>query len=166
MLLIAATGVAAGCGESSAPLNVTPVDARQIKNVIDSYRGQKAVLVNVWATWCVPCVEEFPHLVALRRKYSDTLQVIFVSADFPEKEFEVRSFLSKQGVDWETYLKNDRDETFISAISGKWTGALPATLVYDRLGREVGFWEGAVEPSTFEEYAQKAINHSIQGGQP
>src|SRR6056297_942500 len=59
------------------------VTGSELQEIIESYEGEKAVLVNVWATWCAPCIEEFPEIVKLQRNYPDQLKVIFVSGDFP-----------------------------------------------------------------------------------
>src|SRR5690625_1820709 len=50
----------------------------EVQKIIDSYREEKAVLVNVWATWCAPCIEEFPYIVELQRTYPEILKVIFI----------------------------------------------------------------------------------------
>jgi len=157
VLLIAAGKSALVAATAQPGLKIKQVSAEEVQSVIRSYQGKAAVVVNVWATWCVPCVEEFPHLVELQRRHADRLRVILISADFPENESAVHDFLLAQGVDWETYLKTGRDQPFIAALSDSWTGAMPATFVYDRRGGQVGNWEGAVEFSKFEEYAQRAI---------
>lgn len=166
-VVVAAFAISCGSPENVGrpPLpSPTRVDTLQLKAVIESYRDKKAVMVNVWATWCVPCVKEFPYLVELQKKYSDQLHVIFVSADFPEQDTAARVFLFRQGVEWETYLKDAPDEPFIRAMSEEWSGALPATFVYDREGRPAGFWEGAVDSGVFDEYARKVIGDFNQRG--
>lgn len=114
-----------------------------------------AVLVNVWATWCAPCRHEFPDLMKLARTYRNRgLDVILVSADFDDQMPEVRRFLSSQGVDFPTYLKNEEDMKFIDALDKRWTGALPATFVYDAQRNLRSFHEGQ---STFEEFEQQVL---------
>lgn len=134
------------------------ITADQLEGVIKSYRGEKVVLVNVWATWCAPCVEEFPEIVKLQRNYPDQLKVIFVSADFPAQREEAIQFLKKQNVDWTTYFKKGKDQEFIEAISSKWTGALPFTKIIDQKGNVVASWEQSADYEKFERHVKTAIN--------
>ncbi|MDZ7660185.1 TlpA disulfide reductase family protein [Fodinibius sp.] len=130
----------------------------EIQKVINSYKGDKAVLVNVWATWCAPCIEEFPYIVELQQKYEDELQVVFVSADFPGQRDKALEFLQEHNVDWTTYFKTGKDQPFIEALSDDWSGALPFTKVLNKEGEVVARWEQGAEYDKFERYIKKAIN--------
>lgn len=136
------------------------VNGEELQQVINSYKGQKAVLVNVWATWCAPCIEEFPEIVKIQRKYKDQLQVVFISADFPESRDRALEFLKKQEVDWTTYFKTDKDQQFIEAISNKWTGALPFTKIISKEGEVTASWENSASFSKFDKHVKQALNHS------
>jgi thiol-disulfide isomerase/thioredoxin len=138
---------------------VKPIKADGINPLVISYSGEKAVLVNVWATWCVPCVEEFPYLVRLQKEYPDELQVVFISADFPEEIDRIHGFLTANEVDWQTYLKDDRDEPFIDAVWNEWTGALPATVVYNKSGTRLTAFERPAQYDEFKELVLTAINN-------
>ena len=131
------------------------IDGSELQQVIESYEGQKAVLLNMWATWCGPCIEEFPHIVKLQRKYEDRLQVIFVSADF--KRQSAIDFLNKHNVNWTTYFKTGDDQKFIESVSEKWTGAMPFTMILDQEGNLVESWEDKADFSTFESNIKKAL---------
>lgn len=135
--------------------DVTP---GQLKDIIRSYEGKKAVLINVWATWCVPCVEEFPEIVKLQRAYPDQLQVIFISADFSDKRDSALKFLRERDVDWTTYFKTGSDQPFIDAISEEWTGALPFSKIIATDGSVIGSWEQKAGYDKFERYVKKAID--------
>lgn len=108
------------------------VTGEELKQLIHSYYGEKALLINVWATWCAPCIEEFPEIVKIQRKYEDELQVIFVSADFPDSRDRALKFLKKQQVNRTTYFKKGDNQQFIEALSEKWTGVLPFTKIIDK----------------------------------
>jgi thiol-disulfide isomerase/thioredoxin len=113
------------------------VDAPALHKKILKSRG-KVVVVNVWATWCVPCIEEFPDLLRLRTTFeAQGLEMIFVSADSPKRlRQDVYPFLKKMKVTFPTYIKETQDdEGFINALSREWRGALPATFIYDRKGK-------------------------------
>lgn len=148
-LLLAATVGAAACAPGQVRTPEGPVELRPVtaSQVLDEVRrpGASAVLVNVWATWCLPCREEFPDLLKLRGELLDRgLRVLFVSADFEDdREAQVRKFLAAQGVDFPSFLKEEKDEEFIDGLEPRWSGALPVTLVYDDGGTLRRFWEGA-----------------------
>ncbi len=118
---------------------VTPADAPVIKRAISAQKGH-VVLVNFWATWCGPCVAEFPALVQTSRRYKASgLRVLAVSADqLKDKDTKVRPFLLKSGADFPAYLERSRDpEEFINAFDPAWQGDLPRTIIYDKSGRQV-----------------------------
>lgn len=132
-------------------------DIKQLQQVIGSYEGKKAVLVNIWATWCGPCVEEFPYVVKLQKKYPKRLKVLFVSADFETQRDRAVQFLKEQGVSWTTYFKTGDDQAFINGLEPEWSGSLPFTKVIGVDGREVAHWESKADFSTFERYAKQAM---------
>jgi len=133
------------------------VDGDDLQKIIESYEGKRAVLVNVWATWCAPCVEEFPGLVKLQREYPDQLRVVFVSADFPDSRGRALKFLKEQNVDWTTYFKTGSDQPFIEALSSTWSGALPYTKVIGKNGEVVTSWEQSADYEKFKRNVQTAI---------
>lgn len=94
------------------------------------FRG-KVVVVNLWATWCAPCVAEMPTLAALQRAYPDTVAVVTVSMDTEERLPNARSFI---GVHEPLALYHDPRFAIPSTLKVQ---GMPATLIYDRSGREV-----------------------------
>lgn len=148
--------------ESNGTIVLTDLAPEQIGDVVARHNAEgKAVLLNVWATWCGPCVEEFPDIVALKQKYDAQLAVVFISADFPEDRDRAIEFLREQNVDWETYLKTGKDEPFINALSTEWGGALPFTKIYSKNGEIVTFWENKASYDTFEKAILDAINTEL-----
>ena len=140
-----ATEVAGGRGTPPpATLSVTvmPATAAEVLREVEADRGF-VVLVNVWATWCIPCREEFPDLLRMRNELAGQgLRLILVSADFASQRPEVESFLGRQGVAFPTFVKAQADQDFIEVLDGRWSSALPASILFDRHGRRVAFWEG------------------------
>lgn len=130
----------------------------EIETIVNSYQGKKAVLINVWATWCAPCVEEFPEIVKLQRAYPEKLKVIFISGDFPDSRARALAFLKKQDVDWTTYFKTGDDQEFIESVSPNWTGALPFSKVIGIDGEVVASWEQSATYEKFERHVKTAIN--------
>lgn len=134
-------------GTATAPLDtaaieLVPIDPSGLARAIAA-PGARATLVNVWASWCQPCREEFPDLVRLEREWQGrSFRLLFVSADFAEDVPNAKSFLAEQGVAARTYLKTGDDAQFIDTLDPRWSGALPGSFLYDSSGRLVRFWEG------------------------
>jgi thiol-disulfide isomerase/thioredoxin len=140
---------------------VVPATAAQLR-ARASAPGAAATVLNVWATWCVPCREEFPALVAAARRHPE-VRLVLVSADFDDQLPAVRAFLGGHGVTDTTWLKSGSDQEFIDGIDSTWSGALPATVVYDARGRTVAFWEGAADSARFEAAISKALHNDPEG---
>lgn len=120
-------------------VHVMPADVPAIKTAIAARRGQ-VVVVNMWATWCGPCVAELPALAALSRKYRGRgLTVIGVSLDSQSfLHSRVEPLLAQKGVTYPVYLARTPDPAvLIQAFGGGWQGDLPQTFIFDRQGRLV-----------------------------
>ncbi len=147
------------CGEPKNLPPVTPATGQDVNRATRNSHA-KAVLVNLWASWCGPCREEFPDLVRLQRDYEPRgLKVVFVSWD--DNAQIAAKFLAKQGVSSASFIKADsqNDQEFLTGIEPRLSGAIPATLIYDGSGKLCDFWEGAV---TYETFKQKV--ESVMGG--
>ena len=121
---------------------IQPATVEQLQHAVRA-GGARVVLLNVWATWCAPCREEFPDFIRLRREYREHgLRLVLVSADIDSQLPEAREFLKAQGVDFLTYLKQGADMPFIDSLDARWSGALPVTLLYDGTGQKLWFHEG------------------------
>jgi thiol-disulfide isomerase/thioredoxin len=147
----------AGCGKPLPP--VSPATSVEVMTAVRA-GGAKVVLVNLWASWCGPCREEFPDLVRLQNNYAARgLRVIYISWD--ETAADAAKFLGRQGVKSPSFLKANQqsDQDFINAFEPKLTGALPTTLIYDGAGKLHSFWEGSASYAEFE----KKINAVIGG---
>ncbi|WP_330999387.1 TlpA family protein disulfide reductase [Sphingomonas sp. IC-56] len=95
-----------------------------------SFKG-KPVLLNLWATWCIPCIKEMPTLDALAGQKAGALQVLAVSQDFKGGEV-VAPFFQKNGFKHlQPYL--DADAAFSLGMGAN----LPTTILYDSAGKEV-----------------------------
>jgi thiol-disulfide isomerase/thioredoxin len=152
----------AGCGGvQPVPVElvqIAPVKAQDVLRLVHE-PGTKAVLVNVWATWCGPCREEFPNIVKLARNYQARgLRVVLVSSDDERELPGVKQFLAKQGVAFPSYIKAEKDQEFINGIDSRWSGALPATFIYDGSGKLRHFWEGAASYGEFKRKVLEILN--------
>jgi thiol-disulfide isomerase/thioredoxin len=143
-------------------VHVVPATGPTVLAAVRESRAQ-AVLVNVWATWCVPCREEFPDLVRLHRAYKDRgVKVLFVSGDFESDLPQVKQFLADHGVDFVTYQKTGNDMEFINTLDPDWSGALPATFVYDgeSVRRQALLGKGSY--AKFEELLRDVLDHRAE----
>lgn len=130
------------------PLLQTKASDQILKEIHNN--NEKVVLVNVWATWCQPCREEFPDILKLYRNYKEKgLELILISADFDRQEGNAKQFLAQQGVEFVSYRKIGKDEDFVNILNPKWSGALPASFIYVN-GKLVDFWEGKTNYEIFE----------------
>lgn len=124
----------------SKPLKVYEKDGIMIKSFdfdrLEPYLNQKndtLYVINFWATWCVPCIEELPHFEKLNQKYKNgKFKMILVSLDFPKMvENRLIPFIQKKKLQAEVVLLNDPDANrWIEKIAKEWTGAIPATIFY------------------------------------
>ena len=91
-------------------------------------------IVNFWATWCKPCIEELPYFEKINEEYgSKNVKVILVSMDMSKQVLSrLIPFLEKNKIKSEVVLLNDVDaDAWINKIDPSWSGALPATLIYN-----------------------------------
>jgi len=104
------------------------------------YQNDTTYVINFWAMWCKPCVEELPHFEAIRKNYTDKkVKVILVSLDFGANVDErLSKFSAKKHVNSHIVILDDPDaDAWISKVAEKWDGALPATVVYNKNKRDV-----------------------------
>jgi thiol-disulfide isomerase/thioredoxin len=98
---------------------------------ISDFRG-RPLLVNLWATWCAPCVVEMPSLDALARREGDALRVLALSQDIDGRQKVTDFFGERQFTELEPYL--DGGMRFMSALR---IDVLPTTILYNADGEEV-----------------------------
>ena len=128
---------------AEASLLAGELDGKGFAQVVAKQKG-KVVLVNFWATWCVPCRQEFPDLVRLEKDYrARGVAVIGVSTDFPKELPAVEKFLTKNQPDFPNYMKKSGDDQeFIESVDSKWGGELPFTVLYSPDGKKAAALSG------------------------
>jgi thiol-disulfide isomerase/thioredoxin len=110
-----------------------------------SNRSDTVFVVNFWATWCKPCVDELPMFVKVsREKQHEKVKFIFVSLDFRKQlESRLQPFVDANLNDQTVILLNDLNANdWIEQIDTQWSGAIPATLFYKNNQRT--FHEGSL----------------------
>lgn len=132
-----------GSARAAGP-EIVPADIKALMGEVRK-PGAKAVLVNVWATWCDPCIEEMPDILRFFRDHRDKgLRLVLVSGDDEETRAKAEKFLASQGVDFRSFLKAGDDMDFINGLAQDWSGSLPASFLYDANGKRHHFWSGKV----------------------
>ena len=147
------------------PVRVDPIDDAGVAALARN-DSKRLRVINVWATWCVPCVEEFPGLVSLARRFSTRpFDLITISLDDPKEKAAVKRFLEKhhaavpepampavtaQGRRTDSYYYTGTDtDGFGRALDPHWQGALPCTLVIAPGGQVLYRHSGALDLTAF-----------------
>ena len=123
---------------------VALIDSSGLDSLIQERNG-KVLLINMWATWCVPCREEFEDLIQLAAYATNKpIEIVGISVDYPDEiESKVKPFLAQQQVNFKIYVQNfDEQEALINQLNKDWSGALPASFIYDARGKQKVFVQG------------------------
>ena len=114
----------------------------------------KLLLVNFWASWCPPCLEEIPIFLSLRKKnLDDGFEVVGISVDSVQKVLRIRDSL---GIDY-PLLDGEKGGLSLMANLGNPAGALPYSILFDRKGNAVHFKTGAFSPQELEELIESYL---------
>ena len=131
---------------ANEPVTVNMIDENGIKDLVKN-NSDKLRLINIWATWCGPCVQEFSSFININRMYrSRDFEFISISADETEKKDKVLQFLKKQQASNTNYLFSIDDKyKLIDAIDPKWKGELPYTILVEPGGKIVYTSNGPID---------------------
>jgi thiol-disulfide isomerase/thioredoxin len=155
-----------GCATTNTQKSSTsiPPVTRLSFDQLTTYVGQqqgKPLLVNFWATWCEPCVEELPDLIELyHAHHKEGLEMVGFSVDFPEQtDTVVKTFIKAHNIPYPVYVANpDDQDVLINHFSKKWSGAVPATFLYDKTGRLVRMRLGKMTYREMEEFIKPILS--------
>jgi len=131
---------------AAEPVTVELVAEEGLKKLRQS-DSSKLRLINFWATWCGPCVTEFPELVQINRMYRHRdFEMVTVAANYPDEQKQVLGFLQKQHASNKNLLFGDRDKyKLMEAFDKDWTGALPYTLLLSPTGAVLYKQQGEID---------------------
>jgi thiol-disulfide isomerase/thioredoxin len=142
-----AQGEVAALTPAEAPLRVPDLsfrDATAAPHRLSEWRG-RAVLLNLWATWCVPCRKEMPALDALQAKLGGPgFDVVAINIDTRDPE-KPRAWLHEVGIDRLAYYADDTAKSFRDLKSVGRAFGMPTTLLIDPAGCEIGNVAGPAE---------------------
>lgn len=117
-----------------ASLTVLDENEKEIK--VADLKG-KVVFINFWATWCPPCIEEMPSIAALKKKFKDNPNIVFLMVDVDNNLAKSKKFMAKQKLDLPVHVP-------YSQIPSNYLGnSIPTTVILDKKGEIVVRTEGA-----------------------
>ena len=130
------------------PVTLETIDEAGLKELIQN-KSDKLRLINVWATWCGPCVTEFPDFMVMHHMYRRRdFEFISISADNPDKKDKALKFLQGKFASNKNYIFNIEDKyKLIEAVDSKWQGALPYTILVEPGGKIVYSQQGPIDPA-------------------
>ena len=126
---------------AAEPVTLEKADVATLKAIRANKDSGKIRFINVWATWCGPCVSEFDELVEHNIRFRGRpFEMITIAAEYPDMEGTVKEFLTKKHASMRNYIlaSDNKDELYDAFESVKdWRGELPYTLILDETGKVI-----------------------------
>jgi thiol-disulfide isomerase/thioredoxin len=120
----------------------------------------KVVLLNFWATWCLPCKAEIPHLNNLRKKYKDDFEIIAVNLDGPNQESKLSEKLNSFIKDYQIkYIVTNSKENYVLAKAMDRVKIIPTMFMFDTKGEIIQKYVGIVPEEMMETDIKKALGN-------
>lgn len=158
------------CNDSKKENVEAVLDSEKVNTIdleIYDYDGLKPLLnktdnkvhvVNFWATWCAPCIKELPYFEKVKAEYeAKGVEVLLVSLDFPRQyEKKLKPFIKEKKLKSKVVCLNDVNQNrWIPEIDNSWSGALPATIIYNSDERK--FYERSFTYEELEKEVQQFL---------
>ncbi len=124
--------------QEPSAINIPVLNFNQLNNYLHK-SNDTVYLVNFWATWCIPCRQEIPAIVAINKKYADKkFKTILVSLDFTNQiQSRLIPYIKANNIQSQVILLNDPNQNaWIDKVDSSWSGGLPFTLIYGKNFRE------------------------------
>lgn len=132
-------------GWAKEPVTLEDLSPDQLKAVLKN-DGENYKLINVWATWCGPCVTEFPYFVDMNRMYRNReFELVTITLDDMARKPNALNFLVKKQASSKNYIFTGDKYAFIEAVDKKWEGSLPYTLFIAPGGKIIYGKQGLID---------------------
>ncbi|GAB2544601.1 TlpA family protein disulfide reductase [Rufibacter soli] len=151
------------CLAGSAVAQTPPVPLAKLPQ-LQKYLSSKSdttYVLNFWATWCQPCVEELPHFEALQQQYKNKpLKVVLVSMDFAKDlEKKVIPFVNRRQLKSTVFVLDEPDQNaWIDLVDPSWSGAIPATLILNNARHQRFFIEKPLTLPQLQDFISSKFN--------
>lgn len=148
-----------------AIVNGQQIPKWKMKDVVKSFsaKNDTTYVVNFWATFCKPCIEEIPDFIRIVEKYkTKKVKLLLVSLDLPSfYPAKIAAFVKKNNYKTNiAWLNETNADIFCPMIDVKWSGAIPATIIVNNKTGYKKFAEDQISPENFEKYLNEAISGS------
>ena len=132
---------------AAEPVALEKADAAVLKAIRENKDSGKIRFINVWATWCGPCITEFDELVEHNLRFRIRgFEMVTIAAEFPDQEPQVRDFLEKKHASMKNYIfASDSKDELQKALDPAWRGPLPYTLIVDEKGNAIYREMGSID---------------------
>jgi thiol-disulfide isomerase/thioredoxin len=149
------------------PVTLDLISADQLTKLRQNAGTDKLLLVNVWATWCGPCVKEFPDLETMVRMYANRpLTIVTLSINNPDEKPLVSAFLQKQHAFNKNYLFNSDDAAdAVKALGTGWKGGAPYTVLIGTKGEVLYKTQGEMNVLEVQRAILKNVADDLYLGQ-
>jgi thiol-disulfide isomerase/thioredoxin len=135
-------------------LNAQPIQRWKVADLLQyAQQTDSALIINFWATWCGPCIEELPYFHSLAAKYKNQkVKLLLVSLDFADYYPQrIRAFANKRKFTADiVWLDEEKPDYFCPLVDKAWSGAMPATLFFYPKKGYRNFKEAQLKPGELE----------------
>ena len=147
---------------SNKPVTLVKADRKGIRELLKNETSGKLRLINIWATWCGPCMLEYPEFLKIQRMYgARDFEFVSISSDKPDKADKVLQVLKEKHSAVQNVLFSETDNyALIEAVDPQWNGALPYTVLVEPNGKIVWSKQGEID---LNEVRKVIVEHPLLG---